>query len=71
MIRQLHFGGPNRDLLRKLQRYTVNLPVWLFKQVQRDMIEEWPGFWVWNGRYDKDCGVDVFGDGLSPEGAIV
>jgi CRISPR-associated endonuclease/helicase Cas3 len=71
LIRQLHFGGPNRDLLRKLQRYTVNLPVWLFNQLQCDMIEEYPGFWVWNGRYDKDCGVDVFGDGLSPEEAII
>ena len=71
LIRQLHFGGPDRDLLRMLQRYTVNLPVWLFKQLQRDMIEEWPGFWVWNGRYDKDCGVDVFDDRLSPETAII
>lgn len=71
LIRQLHFGGPNRDLLRKLQRYTVNLPVWLFNQLRGDMIEVWPGFWVWNGRYDKDCGVDVFGDGLSPEETII
>ncbi len=71
LIKQLHFSGPNRNLLRKLQRFTVNLPVWLFKQLQRDTIEEWPDFWVWNGRYDKDCGVDVFGDGLSPEEAII
>jgi CRISPR-associated endonuclease/helicase Cas3 len=71
LIRQLHFGGPNRDLLRKLQRNTVNLPVWLFERLRGDMIEEWPGFWVWNGRYDKDCGVDVFGDGLSPEETII
>jgi CRISPR-associated endonuclease/helicase Cas3 len=71
LIKQLHFSGPNRDLLRKLQRFAVNLPVWLFKQLQRDMVEEWPGFWVWNGRYDRDCGVDVFGDGLSPEETII
>jgi CRISPR-associated endonuclease/helicase Cas3 len=71
LIMQLHFAGPNRDLLRKLQRNTVNLPVWLFERLRGDMIEEWPGFWVWNGRYDKDCGVDVFGDGLSPEETII
>jgi CRISPR-associated endonuclease/helicase Cas3 len=71
LIKQLHFGGPSSDLLRKLQRYTVNLPVWFFKQLRRDMMEEWPGFWVWNGRYDKNYGVDVFGDGLSPEAAVI
>jgi len=71
LIKQLHFSGPNRDLLRKLQRFTVNLPVWLFKQLQRDTVEEWPGFWVWNGRYDRDCGIDVFGDGLSSEETVI
>jgi CRISPR-associated endonuclease/helicase Cas3 len=71
LIKQLHFGGPNRDLLRKLQRYAVNLPVWLFKKLQRDAIEEWPGFWIWNGRYDKECGVDIFRDGLSTEDSVI
>ena len=71
LIKQLHFSGPNRDLLRKLQRYTVNLPVWLFIRLQRDTVEQWPGFWVWNGRYDKDCGVDIFDDGLSLEESVI
>jgi hypothetical protein len=34
-------------------------------------VEVRPGFWVWNGRYDKQFGVDVFGDGLSPEGSVI
>lgn len=71
LIRQLHFGGPTGDLLRRLQRYTVNLPEWLFQRLQRDIVEEWTGYWVWNGRYDEDYGVDVFGDGLSPEATII
>lgn len=27
-------GGPNRDLLRKLQRFTVNVPVWVFRKLE-------------------------------------
>jgi CRISPR-associated endonuclease/helicase Cas3 len=71
LIKQLHFSGPNTDLLRKLQRYTVNLPIWTFEQMKRDIVEEWPGFFVWNGRYDDNFGVDIFGDGLSPEGSVI
>ena len=71
LIKQLHFGGPTRDRLRRLQRYTVNLPHGLCEQLKRDVVEEWPAIWAWNGRYDKDCGVDIFGDGLSPEGSVI
>lgn len=71
LIKELRFGGLKRDTLRRLQRYTVNLPVWLFERLQRDIVEVQPGFWAWNGRYDQQCGVDVFGDGLSPEDGII
>lgn len=71
LINELRFGGPNRDLLRRLQRYTVNLYVWQFDRLQRDIEEVHPGFWVWNGRYDNRFGVDVFGEGLSPEESVV
>ncbi|MDA1276964.1 MAG: CRISPR-associated endonuclease Cas3'' [Verrucomicrobia bacterium] len=71
LIDQLRFGGAHRELLRRLQRYTVNLPVWLFERLQRDVMEVQPGFHAWNGRYDHALGVDVFGDGLSPEGSII
>jgi CRISPR-associated endonuclease/helicase Cas3 len=71
LLKALQFGGPNRDVLRRLQRYVVNLHAGQFTSLQRDIVEVRPGFWVWNGRYDKQFGVDVFGDGLSPEGSVI
>ncbi len=67
LIDQLHFRGPSRDLLRQFQRYTVNLPIWLFERLQRNVVEVCPGFWAWNGRYDNAFGVDVFSEIIEPE----
>jgi CRISPR-associated endonuclease/helicase Cas3 len=71
LIEQLRRSGPNRDLLRALQRYTVNLHLRQFEQNIRDIQEIPPGFWVWNGQYDRNYGVDLFGDGLSPEDSVI
>ena len=71
LIEQLRHSGPNRDLLRALQRYTVNLHLRQFEQNIRDIQEIPPGFWVWNGRYDPECGVDIFGEGLTAEESVV
>jgi len=71
LIEKLRRSGPNRDLLRALQRYTVNLHLRQFDQNIRDIQEIPPGFWVWNGRYDRNYGVDLFGDGLSLEDSVI
>jgi CRISPR-associated endonuclease/helicase Cas3 len=71
LLKALQFGGPNRDVLRRLQRYVVNLHAGQFAFLQRDIVEVRPGFWVWNGHYSKRSGVDVFGDGPSAEECII
>jgi len=71
LIEQLRRSGPNRDLLRALQRYTVNLHLRQFEQNIRDIQEIPAGFWVWNGRYDPECGIDIFGEGLTAEESVV
>jgi CRISPR-associated endonuclease/helicase Cas3 len=71
LIEQLRHGGPNRDLLRALQRYAVTLYEYDLKRLWRDIQEIPPGFLVWNGLYDKNCGLDIFGDGLSVEASVV
>lgn len=71
LIERLRLAGPSRDLLRRLQRYTVSLSAWQFDRHRADTVEVMPGFWVWNGRYRPDCGMDVFGNGLSPEESVI
>ena len=48
LITLLRRDGPERWLLRKLQRYTVSLPPHEFKTMRdrRDIEEALPGFWV-------------------------
>ncbi len=48
LLGQLKNEGPSRWLMRKLQRYSVNVSEWHFKQLQADsQIEEiWPGIWA-------------------------
>lgn len=47
LLSQLRNQGPSRWLIRKLQRYSVNVSEWHFRQLQNDsQIEEiWPGIW--------------------------
>jgi CRISPR-associated endonuclease/helicase Cas3 len=68
-IDQLRAIGPTREGLRALQRSCVNLAKWHFQTAQaQGMVEEfWPGFWLWIGKYDGVGGLDIFGDGFTPE----
>ena len=68
-LSQLRAIGPTRENLRALQRSCVNLPRrQLVDMKARGNVEEvWPGFWLWIGRYDKTSGLDLFGEGFSPD----
>lgn len=48
LLNNLRNEGPNCWLMRKLQRYSVNISKWHFEQLQNDHeIEEiWPGIWA-------------------------
>ncbi|MDM7992820.1 MAG: CRISPR-associated endonuclease Cas3'' [Candidatus Fermentibacter sp.] len=60
LIDQLERFGPNRDLLRKLQRHTVSLQSWLFEKEQRNIREIVDGFDCWNGPSGPQIDVDLF-----------
>ncbi len=47
LLAKLKKDGPSRWLMRKLQRYSVNVSEWHFQRLQEDQqIEEiWPGIW--------------------------
>ena len=65
--------GPNRQNMRKLQRFTVNLSRHDFKKAKFDgLVEEvWPFFWCWIGLYDRCHGLDLFGCGWAPEDLMI
>ncbi len=71
-LNELRRIGPKRDNMRRLQRFTVNLPRWTFnKAAAGGFLEEiWPGFWCWAGGYDPVIGVDVFGPGWAAEDLV-
>jgi CRISPR-associated endonuclease/helicase Cas3 len=66
--------GPQRWLMRKLQRYSVNLPKYLFSQLakQGDVREIWPGIYAQVGDklYDKTLGVVIDGN-IAPDELVV
>jgi CRISPR-associated endonuclease/helicase Cas3 len=72
LLDRLRFAGPTRDLLRRLQRYTVNLSPSAFEKARaQGLIEEvCPGQFCWIGRYDRCTGLDLFGAGLAPEDLV-
>jgi CRISPR-associated endonuclease/helicase Cas3 len=57
LIDQLRFAGPSRDLLRKLQRYTINLPKREFEKNQA-CFENVQEYWCLTatGSYDETRG---------------
>jgi CRISPR-associated endonuclease/helicase Cas3 len=67
LIEELRHTGPNRNLLRKLQRYTVNLRGRVAERMQDDgLLEEvWPEFLsqATPSLYNETIGLDVFRDG--------
>lgn len=47
LIEQLKFAGASKDLLRKLQRYIVNIPLYKFNKIRgTNYIENLSGYWV-------------------------
>ena len=75
LIEHMRKQGPSRELLRKLQRYTVSVPKLTFqKSLQTGDFEEiWPGFFShsYACRYDIETGLDVFREGRAAEDYIV
>lgn len=57
MINELQFKGPYRNLMRRLQRYTVSIPEIVFNEVQNDF-KEIHGIWCQNADtlYDNVLG---------------
>lgn len=47
LIEQLKFAGASKELLRKLQRYIVNVPIYVFNKIREaGYIEDINGYWV-------------------------
>ncbi|MDO8437790.1 MAG: CRISPR-associated helicase Cas3' [Nitrosomonadaceae bacterium] len=74
LLGKLEKEGPQRWLMRKLQRYSVNLPKYLFSQLgkQGDVREIWPGIYaqVGNTLYDDTLGVVTDGN-IAPDELVV
>jgi CRISPR-associated endonuclease/helicase Cas3 len=79
LINSLRAIGPKRDIMRLLQRYTVNVPRQRITDLlQKGMIEEMgvppnynepSGIYVQTAPsvYHADIGLDIFGEGLKTE----
>ena len=82
LIKSLHSVGPKRDIMRRLQRYTVNVPRGRIGDLlEKGMIEEigvpprhegHSGLYVQTApsAYRDDIGFDLFGNGLQVEDFI-
>lgn len=74
LLGKLEKDGPQRWLMRKLQRYSVNIPKRLFAQLEKqgDVREIWQGIYVQVGDklYDKALGVVVDGN-IAPDELVV
>ncbi|SEP18885.1 CRISPR-associated helicase/endonuclease Cas3 [Nitrosovibrio sp. Nv6] len=73
LLDELASIGPKRDLMRKLQRYAVNIPKYLFTQLERqdDVYQVQPGIYAQVGDrlYDDSIGVVIDG-GIAPDELI-
>lgn len=74
LLGKLEKEGPQRWLMRKLQRYSVNLPKRLFAQLEKqgDVREIWPGIYaqVGNTLYDDTLGVVTDGN-IAPDELVM
>lgn len=74
LLGKLEKEGPQRWLMRKLQRYSVNLPKYLFAQLEKqgDVRQIWPGIYaqVGNTLYDNALGVVIDGN-IAPDELVV
>lgn len=75
LLRRLEIEGPHRNLMRRLQRYSVNIPKRVFAQLEKqgDVQESkrLPGMYIQVGYtlYNKTLGVVVDGN-ISPDDLI-
>ena len=73
-IRQVSAIGPTRENMRRLQPYTVNLPVYMVEKMKSEgMLEEiYEGILAQSmpNLYDKKIGLDVFLENLPIEDLI-
>lgn len=74
LLGKLEKEGPHRWLMRKLQRYSVNLPKYLFAQLEKQggVRQIWPGIYaqVGNTLYDDVLGVVIDGN-IAPDELVV
>lgn len=75
LVDTLRLVGPKRDIMRRLQRYAVNVPRSMLPALfQKGFVEEvHPGVYVQTlpSLYDKVFGFDLYRDGLTPEDLIM
>ncbi len=75
LLGRLAEAGPERWLMRKLQRYVVNVPRYLLDNLLKsgEVVEQFPGIHVQTalGRYDEAIGFVCNREQLSPDDLIV
>ena len=75
LLRSLQAVGPKRDIMRRLQRYTVNVPRrTLTTLFEKGFIEEpFPGLYLQSlpSLYRDDIGLDYDREGLAPEDLVI
>lgn len=74
LLGKLEKEGPQRWLMRKLQRYSVNLPKRLFAQLesQGDVRQIWPGIYAQVGGKLYDDALGVVTDGrIAPDELVI
>ena len=74
LLDELTSIGPVRDLMRRLQRYAVNMPKQVFTQLERqgDVYQIQPGIYAQVGDklYDESLGVVIDG-GIAPDELVI
>lgn len=75
LLRSLQAVGPKRDIMRRLQRYTVNVPRRILTSlIEKGFIEEpHPGIYLQTlpSLYRDDIGLDYDREGLAPEDLVI
>lgn len=63
MIEQLRYAGASKDLLRKLQRYIVNVSIYIFNNIKNaNYVEDINGYWVQSDPSLYKPGLGLLGD---------
>jgi len=74
LLGKLKKDGPERWLMRKLQRYSVSLPQYQFKKMleRGDVREIWPGMFALSSAalYHEDLGILLNDDNLNPASLV-